>query len=84
VVRIDLDELAGHRTLLDDKQELVALGWLPGGTLGSWLGNRAALRACAIGACLAPIWVLASPLRKKRDTDPVPAEPGLAPEPTTS
>jgi MFS family permease len=62
----------------------IPLGGLLGGALGSWLGNRAALWACAIGACLAPIWVIASPLRKMRDTEPVPAEPGLAPEPTTS
>jgi MFS family permease len=55
----------------------IPLGGLLGGALGSWLGNRAALWACAIGACLAPIWVLASPLRRMRDTEPVPAEPGL-------
>jgi predicted MFS family arabinose efflux permease len=62
----------------------IPLGGLLGGALGSWLGNREALWACAIGAFLAPIWVLASPLRRMRDTEPVPAEPGLAPEPTTS
>lgn len=62
----------------------IPLGGLLGGALGSWLGNRAALWACAVGACLAPIWVLASPLRRMRDTEPVPAESGLAPEPTTS
>jgi len=62
----------------------IPLGGLLGGALGSWLGNRAALWACAIGACLAPIWVLASPLRRMRDTEPVPAEPGLAPESATS
>jgi len=61
----------------------IPLGGLLGGALGSWLGNRAALWACAIGACLAPIWVLASPLRRMRDTEP-PAEPGLAPESATS
>jgi len=62
----------------------IPLGGLLGGALGSWLGNRAALWACAIGACLAPIWVLASPLRRMRDTEPVPAEPGLPPESATS
>jgi predicted MFS family arabinose efflux permease len=62
----------------------IPLGGLLGGALGSWLGNRDALWVCAAGACLAPIWVLASPLRRMRDTEPVPADPGLAPDPTTS
>jgi len=62
----------------------IPLGGLLGGALGSWLGNRDALWACAAGACLAPIWVLVSPLRRMRDTEPVPAEPGLAPDPATS
>jgi MFS family permease len=62
----------------------IPLGGLLGGALGSWLGNRAALWACAIGACLAPAWVIASPLRGMRDTEPAPAESGLAPESATS
>jgi MFS family permease len=62
----------------------IPLGGLLGGALGSWLGNRDALWACAAGACLAPIWVLASPLRRMRDTEPVPADPGPAPDPATS
>jgi predicted MFS family arabinose efflux permease len=62
----------------------IPLGGLLGGALGSWLGNRDALWACAIGACAAPIWVIASPLRGMRDTEPVPAEPGLTPDPATS
>jgi MFS family permease len=56
----------------------IPLGGLLGGALGAWLGNREALWVCAAGACLAPIWLLASPLRRMRDTEPVPAEPGLA------
>jgi MFS family permease len=62
----------------------IPLGGLLGGALGSWLGNRAALWACAIGICLAPIWLLASPLRWMRDTESIPADPDLAPEPATS
>jgi predicted MFS family arabinose efflux permease len=63
----------------------IPLGGLLGGALGSWLGNRAALWVCASAACLAPIWVLASPLRRMRDTESVPSEPpGLTPEPTAS
>jgi MFS family permease len=62
----------------------IPLGGLLGGALGSWLGNRAALWACAIGICLAPIWLLASPLRRMRDTESIPADSDLAPEPATS
>jgi hypothetical protein len=58
----------------------IPLGRLLGGTLANWLGNRAALRACAAGACLAPISVLASPLRHMRDKDPASAEASLAPD----
>jgi MFS family permease len=63
---------------------MIPLGGLIGGALGSWLGNRAALWVCAVGLCLAPIWVLASPLRLMRDTESLPADSDLAPEPATS
>jgi MFS family permease len=59
----------------------IPLGGLLGGALGSWLGNRAALWACTIGICLAPIWLLASPLRRMRDTEPIAADSDLDPEP---
>lgn len=48
------------------------LGGLLGGALGSWLGNRDAMWVGAIGMSLAPIWVLASPLLRMRDTEAVP------------
>jgi MFS family permease len=51
------------------------LGGLLGGALASWLGVRNALWVGAIGATLAPIWVIASPLLRMRDTDDIPAEP---------
>jgi MFS family permease len=51
------------------------LGGLLGGVLGEWLGNRNALWVAAIGMNLAPIWVLASPLLRMRDTEAIPAEP---------
>jgi MFS family permease len=63
---------------------MIPLGGLLGGALGSWLGNRAALWACAVGICLAPIWLLASPLRRMRDTESIPAESDLAPEPAAN
>ncbi len=62
----------------------IPLGGLLGGALGSWLGNRAALWVCAIGICLAPIWLLASPLRRMRDIESVSAGSDLVGEPTTS
>jgi MFS family permease len=62
----------------------IPIGGLLGGALGSSLGNRNALWIGAIGMCLAPIWVLASPLLRMRDAADMPmpasAEPGLAAE----
>jgi MFS family permease len=63
---------------------MIPLGGLLGGVLGSWLGNRAALWVCTIGICLAPIWLLASPLRRMRDTESIPAVSDPAPEPATN
>jgi MFS family permease len=57
------------------------LGGLLGGTLGGWLGNRDAIWVCAVGITLAPAWLLASPLRRLRDT-PAPAA-GWRPEAVT-
>ena len=56
------------------------LGGLLGGALGTWLGVRPALWVGAAGMCLAPIWVLASPLRGMHDTEAVP-DPGGGPVP---
>ena len=50
------------------------LGGLAGGILGSQVGVRPALWLSAIGATLAPIWLLLSPLRRLRDV------PDLSPE----
>jgi MFS family permease len=47
------------------------LGGLLGGALGSWLGVRDAMWVGAIGLTLSPIWVLASPLLRMRDTEAV-------------
>jgi MFS family permease len=52
------------------------IGGLLGGVLGTWLGDRNALWVGAAGMTLAPIWVLASPLLRMRDTADV--DPGLA------
>ncbi|MGH3304906.1 MAG: MFS transporter [Streptosporangiaceae bacterium] len=57
------------------------LGGLLGGLLGSELGNRAAIWVAAVGVALAPAWLLASPLRRLRDT-PAPAA-GWQQEPAT-
>jgi MFS family permease len=57
------------------------LGGLLGGALGGWLGNREAIWVCAAGITLAPAWLLASPLRRLRDT-PAPAA-GWRPEAAT-
>jgi MFS family permease len=64
----------------------IPLGGLLGGALGTWLGDRNALWVCAAGAALSPIWVLASPLLRMRDTEAVAAESdeGLASEPATA
>jgi predicted MFS family arabinose efflux permease len=51
------------------------IGGFLGGVLGSWLGDRNAIWAAAIAQTLAPIWVLASPLRRMRDTEAVDQEP---------
>jgi MFS family permease len=61
----------------------IPLGGLLGGALGTWLGNRNALWVGAAGIALAPIWVLASPLLRMRDTEAVMAPPddGPLPEP---
>jgi MFS family permease len=58
------------------------LGGLLGGVLGGWLGNREAIWVCAVGVALAPAWLLASPLRRLRDT-PAPAAGWRQPEPVT-
>jgi MFS family permease len=57
------------------------VGGLLGGALGTWLGVRPALWLCAAGTCLAPIWVLASPLLGMRDTEAVPDPEGDGPMP---
>jgi MFS family permease len=62
----------------------IPLGGLLGGALGTWLGNRNALWVGAAGVTLAPIWVLASPLLRMRDTEAVlapPDEDGPVPAP---
>lgn len=63
---------------------MIPLGGLLGGTLGTWLGNRAALWACTAGICLAPVWLLTSPLLRVRDTESIPVGTDPAPEPATS
>jgi predicted MFS family arabinose efflux permease len=45
----------------------LTLGTLGGGILGELLGIRATLWLAAAGSCLAPLWVLCSPLRGMRD-----------------
>jgi MFS family permease len=49
----------------------IPLGGLLGGALGSWLGVRTGIWVGAIGVTLAPIWVVASPLLRMRDTEAV-------------
>ena len=51
------------------------LGGLLGGALASWLGVRNALWVGAIGSALAPLWVIASPLLRMRDTEDIPPAP---------
>lgn len=60
----------------------IPLGGLLGGALGSWLGDRTAIWVAAVGVALAPAWLLASPLRRLRDT-PEPAAGWRQPEPAT-
>jgi hypothetical protein len=43
------------------------LGGLLGGALGELVGLRATLLVCAVGLVLAPLWLVASPLRGMRD-----------------
>lgn len=43
------------------------IGGLVGGALATWLTPRGTLWVGATGACLAVLWVLASPLRTMRD-----------------
>ncbi len=50
----------------------IPLGGLLGGVLGSLLGDRDAIWVAAVGVALAPVWLLASPLLRMRDT-PAPA-----------
>lgn len=57
----------------------IPLGGLLGGVLGGWLGDRAAIWVAAVGVTLAPAWLLASPLRRLRDTpEPAHVSPWLA------
>jgi hypothetical protein len=46
----------------------IPLGGLLGGVLGSVLGDRDAIWVAAVGVTLAPVWLLASPLLRLRDT----------------
>ncbi len=58
---------------------IIPIGGLLGGALATWLHTRTALWVCAAGVTLAPIWLLASPLPRMRDTadvDPAQAESG--------
>lgn len=50
------------------------LGALAGGLVGSVVGVRPTLWLSAVGACLAPAWLLLSPLRRLRDVPDVLAE----------
>lgn len=47
-----------------------AVGALLGGALGSAWGLRSALLACAVGALVAPVWAIFSPLRRLREQPP--------------
>jgi len=60
----------------------IPLGGLLGGVLGGWLGDREAIWVAAVGVAFAPAWLLASPLRRLRDT-PAPAAGWQQPEPAT-
>ncbi len=61
---------------------VLPLGSLAAGAVGTALGTRAALWLCAAVACLAPLWVVCSPLRRLRDVtdhpDPIHPRPGPA------
>jgi predicted MFS family arabinose efflux permease len=43
------------------------LGQLAGGALAEFIGIRSAIWVCVIGVAVAPVWILASPLRRLRD-----------------
>jgi MFS family permease len=60
----------------------IPLGGLLGGVLGSLLGDRNAIWVAAVGVALAPVWLLASPLLRMRDT-PAPAAGWQRLEPAT-
>ena len=63
----------------------IPLGTLAGGALGTWIGLREALVVGSIGATLAFLWILFSPMRGVRDmpTEELETPPAtdLAPEP---
>lgn len=62
--RLQARVTASHRFLV---YGTYPLGALLGGALAGAIGLRPALLACAIGAALAPLWLLASPLRSLRE-----------------
>ena len=55
----------GGKTL--PRLHLASIGALLGGLLGTALGVAPAILICAIGATLAPLWAICSPLRRLRD-----------------
>ncbi len=61
--RLQARVTASHRFLV---YGAYPLGALLGGTLATSIGLRPALFACAVAAALAPLWLLASPIRSLR------------------